>query len=293
MSNLYQDDLAPEWFISAVNTPYQDKFIEVEGAKIHYQHWKNEGEKPGLLFVHGGGAHSHWWDFIAPSFLADYDVAALDISGMGDSDHRESYSPAQFSRELMAVCDDVGFGKDKIIAAHSFGGLATLRAGLDFADQLKGIVMIDSALFPPNFKADNDMKGSPFNQKRVYPDLAAGLQRFKLVPPQPCENDYILRYIARHSIGEVEGGWSWKFDMKFLQKTEMDSLTEDLPNLKAKTTVMYGQKSMLFLPALVEFMKTQYPSHVPFVEVPDAAHHVFLDQPLGFIEQFRDVLKHY
>ena len=42
----YEDSNAPAWFIQAVNTPYQDKFIEVEGCKIHYQHWDNEGKNP-------------------------------------------------------------------------------------------------------------------------------------------------------------------------------------------------------------------------------------------------------
>ena len=292
MVEKYEDSSAPGWFISAVNTPYDDKYIEVEGARIHYQHWPNQ-DRPGLLFVHGGGAHSHWWDFIAPSFTADYNVAAIDISGMGDSDHRDRYSPAQFARELMAVVKHAEFGQDTIIVAHSFGGLATLRAGLDYADQLKGIVAVDSALFPPDFRADNDMKGSPFKNKRVYPDLEAGLQRFKLVPPQPCENEYIVNYIARHSIGQVEGGWSWKFDMQFLQKTEMDSMTDEIADLKVKATVIYGEKSMLFVPPLLDFMKQQYSSDVPFIEIADAAHHIFLDQPIRFIETLKEVLKGY
>ncbi|MBV1872605.1 MAG: alpha/beta hydrolase, partial [Gammaproteobacteria bacterium] len=102
----YQDSTAPEWFIKAVNTPYADKYIDVDGSKIHYQHWRNEGEKQGLLLVHGGGAHSHWWDFIAPSFLEEFNVAAIDISGMGDSEHRSQYTLDLFAKEIISVCED-------------------------------------------------------------------------------------------------------------------------------------------------------------------------------------------
>jgi len=289
----YQDNEAPAWFIEAVNTPYKDHYIQVDGCKIHYQKWDNEGNKPGLLFVHGGGAHSHWWDFIAPSFLDKFDIAAIDISGMGDSEHREKYCSLQFANELMAVIEDAGFGDNAIIAAHSYGGLATLRAGIEYADRLRGLVVIDSAIFPPNFQTNNDMKGSPFKSKKIYPDVETAMTRFKLVPPQPCENTYIVKYIGQHSMGKVEGGYSWKFDMQFLQKTQMDDLQEKIAALELKTSIIYGEKSMLFMPPLMDYMKGVYDDSVPFHCLPDAAHHLFLDKPQEFIKLLGEVLETY
>ena len=61
---------------------------DVLGAEVSYQRWGKRGA-PGLLFVHGNGAHAHWWDFIAPYFAEHYNVAALTFSGMGDSEWRE------------------------------------------------------------------------------------------------------------------------------------------------------------------------------------------------------------
>lgn len=289
----YQDSTAPKWFIEAVNTPYSDKYIKVEGCKIHYQHWHNSGKKPGLLFVHGGGAHSHWWDFIAPSFLESFDVAAIDISGMGDSQHRDQYTLELFAKEIISVCRDAGFGNDTIIAAHSFGGLGTLQAALSYPEHLRGIVVVDSAIFPPEFKGTNDMKGNPFKSKKVYPELEAGLARFRLVPPQTCENEYIVRYIARASIGEVEGGWSWKFDMEFLQKTDMNNLAEKVKDITVQTSVVYGEKSILFLPAMMDYMKSVYRDDIPFIMLPDAQHHLFLDKPLEFIGLMKKTLQSY
>src|SRR2546423_1912983 len=57
----------PAWFARAVAAPFEDCFVEVDGARIHYLRWGQAG-KPGLLLVHGGFAHAHWWDFIAPLF---------------------------------------------------------------------------------------------------------------------------------------------------------------------------------------------------------------------------------
>ncbi len=282
---------APQWFIEAINTAYDEKFVEVEGCPIHYLDWGGTG-KPGLLLVHGGGAHAHWWDFIAPAFLDKYHVIATDLSGMGDSGHRETYAGEQFARELIAVCEDAGFNNDISIIGHSFGGMATVKAGLEYPEKLKGIIVLDSAIMPPGMRTQsaNDLRVTPFGKKKVYRELETALARFKLVPPQPCENKYILDYIARHSLMQVEGGWSWKFDMDFLQKTIYDDLPKEIPNIKCKTVVMYGEKSILFAPAMKQLTRSVYPDHIPMVEIPKAQHHVFLDEPLAFIEAAKKVL---
>ena len=43
---------APQWFETAVATPYETAFVDCEGAKIHYQSW-GDRSKPGVLLVHG------------------------------------------------------------------------------------------------------------------------------------------------------------------------------------------------------------------------------------------------
>ena len=72
------------WREEAVAAPYRTTFVESDGAKIHYQSW-GDASKPGLLLVHGNGAHAHWFDFIAPYLTHDYHVVAMTLSGMGDS----------------------------------------------------------------------------------------------------------------------------------------------------------------------------------------------------------------
>ena len=46
--------------------------VDVEGCSIHFLRWgPPEGTLPGILFLHGGGAHARWWSFIAPFFDHD------------------------------------------------------------------------------------------------------------------------------------------------------------------------------------------------------------------------------
>src|SRR5262249_16969216 len=156
------------------------------------------------------GAHAHWWTFIAPFLLEHYRVAALDLSGMGDSDHRERYSPEAFAAEVVAVMDALEYGDDTIVIGHSFRGFVTLNTALPHPQRVGGIVLVDSAVRPPDFQWERDPRRSPIRPKRVYNDYAEALGRFRLMPPQDCNNLYILEYIGKHSLKETDGGWAWK-----------------------------------------------------------------------------------
>src|SRR5262249_39146197 len=98
---------APQWFRAAVAVPAESHFVEVLGTPIHYLRW-GDPASPGLLLVHGNGAHARWWSFVAPFLARDFNVAAMDLSGMGDSGHRENYAMEIFAAEQLAVCEHAG-----------------------------------------------------------------------------------------------------------------------------------------------------------------------------------------
>ena len=93
---------APDWFHRAVATPADSRFVSVGGCRIHYLRWSRTG-KPGLCFVHGGFAHAHWWDWIAPFFADAFSVVALDLGGMGDSGHQRS-EERRVGKECLKQC---------------------------------------------------------------------------------------------------------------------------------------------------------------------------------------------
>lgn len=285
-----QDSEAPGWFRRALKAPFEDREVTVEGTPIHYLYWAERETLPGLVLVHGNGAHAHWWRFIAPFFLKEYRVAALDLSGMGDSGHREHYSPELFADEVMAVAKHAGFGTDTIVVGHSFGGFVTIQTALRFGHELGGVVLVDSPVRPPDYAWERDPKRSPIRAKRVYPDRATAEGRFRLMPPQDCENGYILRYIAEHSVTEVPGGFSWKFDDRMFEKLRFENRGEDLRRLPCRVAVMYGDDSYLFDQEIADYMFKVLDESVPFMALPEAQHHVFLDQPLAFVAALRMLL---
>ena len=93
---------APAWFGQAIKHQPERGSIVVSDARIETLAWGERG-KPGILFMHGNGAHADWWSYIAPFFAKDYRVGALSWSGMGGSDWRKQYTLENFVNESLAA----------------------------------------------------------------------------------------------------------------------------------------------------------------------------------------------
>lgn len=277
---------APEWFTHAIAVEPEDKTITVGGAPIHYLRW-GDRSRPGLLLVHGNSAHAHWWSFIAPYFARDYNVAAFDLSGMGDSGWRDGYTMEMFAEEELAVCEDAGMfahAERPIIVGHSFGGFVTMVTGAHHGERLKGAVIIDTPV-----TADQRHQRSPLkaHARNVYPTLAAALARFRLLPPQDCANPFIIDWIARKSLKPEEGGYVWKFDPAIWREFQRGDTSALLRSMKCPTALMRGEKSILMTADVGDYMLGLLGHRAPLVVIPEAQHHVMLDQPLALVAALR------
>ncbi|MEM1229977.1 MAG: alpha/beta hydrolase [Pseudomonadota bacterium] len=284
----------PQWFFEAVEYPASDHSVEVEDCDVHYRLWTGAGTR-GLLFVHGMHAHAHWWDFIAPALTDEYRVAAIDLTGMGDSDYRYDYSAALYAEEIRAVCDAAGFGTDALLAAHSFGGRMALEAVHRWPERFGGLALLDSGVRDPN---SPEFERPPMGgNSKLYPDRETGEARFRLQPPQDCANEYILRYIARHSLMPIDGGYAWKFDDDLLKAltglAASDHLEDYLRDLQVPIHIMIGADSVLYSEQDLAYMVSLLPAALQddaTTVLADAQHHLFLDQPLAFTDALRKAL---
>jgi pimeloyl-ACP methyl ester carboxylesterase len=281
----------PAWFEQAVVVPAESAHVEVAGARIHYLRW-GDRRRPGLLLVHGNGAHAYWWSYIAPFLAREYNVAAIDMSGMGESGKRPQYKMDLYVEEQLAVIRDAGMfdnAEPPVIVAHSFGGFVTILTGALHGDKLAGTVIVDSPVNPP----ERDHHGPPHRETRphrVYPTLAEALARFRLAPEQPCENDYVVDFIARKSLKQVDAGWTWKFDPSIWTRFSIGDTAERLRSTKCRIAIMRGEMSVLMPPEVGEYMFSLLGHAAPVIEIPQARHHVMLDQPLAFVAALRALL---
>jgi pimeloyl-ACP methyl ester carboxylesterase len=278
----------PNWFWEAIDVEPVTKTVEVDECDVSYRHYEAIG-KPGMLLIHGMNAHSRWWDFIAPQLLDRYQVAAMDLTGMGDSDYRYEYSSNTYADEILAVLDDAKFGTDSIVVAHSFGGYMAVRAANKAPDRFKALVMVDSGIRHPDDPVPEQIWMSGARSK-IYPDKETALNRFRVQPPQPCDNEFLLQYIARNSLMPVDGGWTWKFDEDLLTSlTDAERKPEEFQALTTTLGVIFGADSELFSRRTLEYMQELIAEPFLIKEIANAQHHLFLDQPQAFVESLLEM----
>jgi pimeloyl-ACP methyl ester carboxylesterase len=289
---------APEWFSRALLHAPGRGSATVEGAKIEFLTWepRQAPTKPALLLLHGAGAHADWWSFIAPFLAHRRRVVALSWSGMGGSDWRPRYSRDLFRREAMAVAEASGLfdSGPPILVGHSFGGRMALTLTLAHADRFLAAVIVDPPVFAPDRQRPPGRAGRDCKPHRVYPTFAAAMARFRFAPAQPCANLFIADHIARLGLREAhkdEGqGWTWRFDSYLWRDIEREDPAPILRALKRPVALIRGGASKLMRAEDAAYMTSLLAPDAPYLEIPEADHHVMVDQPLAFVAGLEGLL---
>ena len=283
----------PKWFLNALAQKPDIKTVKIKGSKISYNCW-GEKNKPGLIFVHGGMAHADWWNFITPYFLKTHRVIAMNLGGMGDSEWRKNYSTETWGLEIEGVCKKEKL-KKPIIIGHSLGGMCGVYAASIMKKNLYGLVIVDTAILPPSDKPPKfDFK---IRANKIYKSLKEIKSRFRLVPGQIDALGYIMEYIAEKSIKKNKGGWTWKFDPNYMKIFNSESFLErqavyrnKLKGLKCRVAILRGEKSVIFPGSSAKYMHELMDKKSPIINVPEAHHHIMVDQPMALISALRSLI---
>ena len=288
---------APDWFIRALDQTPERGFVDVAGAKIETLIWGEIGQ-PGLLLLHGSGAHADWYSFIAPHLMRGRRVVAMSWSGMGASDWRETYSRDVFVREALTVSQTTGLFANRappIVVGHSFGGRIAIALAAEFGAEYGGVVIVDPPVFAPERQRERPPRQRQFQAHRIYPTLEAALARFRFAPPQPCENLFIVDHIARTSLKRAltqQGGegWTWRFDPFLWRDMRFEDPAPLIAAAQCPVALMRGGASRLMRPEDAAYMRKLLPKEAPYIEIAGADHHVMADQPLGFCDAIETLL---
>lgn len=275
----------PEWFTAALAVPARQRTVAVAGATISYRMW-GESSPRGLVLVHGGAAHSRWWDHIGPLLTGGRRVVALDLSGHGDSDRREHYDLDVWAREVLAVAADAGIELPPTVIGHSMGGFVTLRLASLVGARIAGAVAVDSPVREVTPEEEAARQQRAFGPLRVYPSRAAALARFRTIPEQPTL-PYAAAHVAATSIRRLGDGWSWKFDPRIFARVH-PSLAQ-LTRLDCRVALLRAEHGIVS-PQVSEAMYDRLGRVAPVIEIPAAGHHIMLDQPIALVAAIRTLL---
>jgi pimeloyl-ACP methyl ester carboxylesterase len=119
------------------------RFANLEGMRVHY---RDEGQGPPLVLLHGASSSLHTWDGWALRLASHRRVVRFDLPGYGLTgqapDH--DYSAARDARLLGELLDQLGIPRADI-AGSSFGGRIAIAFALEHPDRVRKLVLADAA----------------------------------------------------------------------------------------------------------------------------------------------------
>lgn len=194
-----------------------------------------------------------------------------------------------------------------VVLGHSMGATVATVAATLHPESVRAVVLCDIGLPRPGRALAGGRAGRHFQNRITYPSAAEALSRFKLTPRQTCQNDWYVEHIARTSLRPVGAGgpgdptrppageevaWAWKFDWRVFARTVDRPFGEHLAELGAgpvPVACLYGEDSRVAPAELVARVGARL-GPVPTVLVPDARHHLMVDQPIAFVTAVRALL---
>lgn len=281
---------APRWFEKALAIPFSEGWVSVDDARVHYVAWGEVGRR-GLVFVHGGGAQAHWWTHVATLFAHEFRVVAIDLTGHGDSDHRDHYDFEQWSDEVVAAAADAGIAGSPVVVGHSMGGMVTIVTAARHSERVAGVIVVDSPVSKPDAEVQHARRDN-FGRPRVYPTVELAISRFRPVPDQRNNLAFVIDHVARRSLQQVEGGWEWKFDRTMFGSFEGGMRGIALPYLQQITcrfALLRAEYGLVTADIGAE-MYEMLGRVAPVIELPQSGHHPMLDQPLVLLTALRSLL---
>lgn len=149
--------------------PFESKFINVLGSKMHYvDEYADKGQTGELtfLFLHGNPTSSYLWRNIIPYVKTHGRAVAPDLIGMGKSDKPVlGYTFQDHSRYLEEFIRLLDL-KNVVLVVHDWGSALGFHYASRHEDNIKGIVFMEALTKPMLWKDANFMERMLFNRMR-------------------------------------------------------------------------------------------------------------------------------
>ena len=265
-------------------------FLAVNGTKLHYLDYGTAGRRP-MLCVHGGQAHAHWFDFVAPGFTPDHHVYAHDLRGHGDSAWADpqTYSFETHADDINAFMEKLDL-RDVVLIGHSMGGMISLLYAATHPGRVSRLVIVDSTMLMP---MDRVTKMREFSARpaRSYATQDELVARYRLEPAQSeLASPDVVRRMALHSGRQDEAGrWQHKADRRVYANFRQVAGVPLWEKIKVPALVIKGEHSTRFGPDVLAEIRARAPQ-VQNAMVPASDHHITLENPRGFVAAVRKFL---
>jgi pimeloyl-ACP methyl ester carboxylesterase len=266
----------------------KERRFKVNGLVLNCLDYGGAGNPP-MLFVHGGSAHAHWWDFVAPAFCGEFHVLALDQRGHGHSQWPKDweYGSGHYVSDLEQIIDSWGLGAP-VLVGHSMGAHNALVYAARHSDKLRAVAAIDT---PPDYteRAVAFLRSVAEKPARRFASLDEAVKNFKVLPRETRARPEILEHIARHSFKQLpDGHWTHKLDRRTMIREPL-TVWESLGQIRCPALIVKVADSPLLSLELAEKMVATLPRGKLAV-ITESYHHVMFDNPRALIAALRQFL---
>jgi haloalkane dehalogenase len=129
--------------------PFESKYLEVHGSKIHYI---DEGEGDPILFLHGNPTSSYLWRNIIPYLVSQGRCIAPDLIGMGKSDKPDlDYTFFDHVKYLEGFIEKLGLTNVTLVI-HDWGSGLGFHYAMRHESNIKGIAFMEAMMKPFEWK---------------------------------------------------------------------------------------------------------------------------------------------
>jgi len=271
-----------------VAAPYTDRFITVNGLRLHYLDWGNDA-KPPFIMLHGISRVAHQFDHLAPYFKDDYHVMAIDMRGHGDSDWSPegAYLVQDYVKDLEAFVDRLDLHGLTLLGNSTGGRVVQVYAGLH-PDRVSRLISEDvgpertneiASAFTRQVEQEKDGWASE-------EELLAALKRSNAKTPEEILRAYAHFGSKRREDGRIV----WKRDPNLAKGFVPTELWQFVDKIKCPTIYILGGNSRIVPPETQQKLKDTIPG-VQIVVMPGLGHYPDQESTLEFLRIVRTFLK--
>jgi esterase len=260
----------------------QDRFVTVNGLRIHYLDWGSE-TKPPLILLHGIGRVAHTFDHLAPHFSKDYHVMAVDMRGHGDSgwSTEGAYLVEDYVKDIEAMATQLGL-RNIVIWGNSTGGrVAQVFAGMH-PELVAAVISEDVGPERPREIADSGTNRMRQEDERGWASEEELLAQLKGANAR-TNPEVLAAYVKYGSKRRPDDRVIWKRDPKIANGFVPTELWRFVREIKAPIIYVLGGRSTI-VPAATQAELQKTLPQVQIVTLPGLGHYPSEENTKDFLE---------
>ena len=206
--------------------------------KVHY---RDEGEGPPIVLIHGTGASLHTWEDWTTDLVKNYRVIRLDLPayGLTGQDPQKRYSSKDYVDLLHAFLGELKVDKFHL-AGNSLGGLISWLYASYHPEKVEQLVLLDPSGFP--------FKNTPMVIKMAKTPILNNFIRY-ITPRSFIEKNIKEVYYDEtlikestidryHDLSQYKGNRQAFIDRAYVER---EDYTERLGLIQAPTLILWGE----------------------------------------------------